>query len=68
MVALVHALPLGWPVHGEPELAGGGAEGEQRQERVWVRFRTRGAQLGCGEAAGAVGWSNARLWWPVRAS
>ena len=23
----MHGLPLGWPVRGEPELAGGGAEG-----------------------------------------
>ena len=23
---------------------------------------------GCGEAAGVDGWSNAGLWWPVRAS
>jgi len=42
-VALVHGLPLGWPVRGEPELAGGGAEGERRWESVWVRFRVRGA-------------------------
>ena len=51
----MHALPLGWPVRGEPELADGGAEGERRRERVWVRFRTRGAQLECGEASGVVG-------------
>ena len=67
-VAVVLGLPLGWPVRGEPELAGGGAEGERRQERVWVRFRTRGAQLEGGEASGVVGWSNAGLWWLVRVS
>ena len=46
----MHVLPLGWPVHGETELAGGGAEGEQRRERVWVQFRACGAQLEGGEA------------------
>ena len=64
----MHGLPLGWPVHGEPELAGGGAGGERRRERVWVRFRACGAQLEGGEGSGVVGWSNAGLWWPVRAS
>ena len=67
-VALVHALPLGWPVRGEPELAGGGVEGKRRRERDWVRFRALGPQLEGGEASGVVGWSNARLWWPVRTS
>ena len=42
-VALVHGLPLGWPVRGEPELAGGGAEGERRRGWVWARFCARGA-------------------------
>ena len=42
-VALVHGLPLGWPVRGEHELAGGGAEGERRRGCVWAPFRTRGA-------------------------
>ena len=53
-VAVGHGLPLGWPVRGEPELAGGGAEGERRRERDWVRFRARGAQLERGEAAAVV--------------
>jgi len=42
-VALVHGLPLGWPVRGEPELAGGGAEGEWQRGWVWARFSARGA-------------------------
>jgi len=67
-VAVVLGLPLGWPVRGEPELAGGGAEEERRRERVWVRFCARGAQLEGGEASWVVGWSNVGLWWPVRAS
>jgi hypothetical protein len=61
-------LPLGRPVRGEPELAGGGAELGRRREGVWVRFRTRGAQLEGGEAWEVVGWSNAGLGWLVRAS
>ena len=61
-VALVHDLPLGWPVRGELELAGGGAKGERRREREWVRFRARGAQLEGGEAATVVGWDNVGLW------
>ena len=61
-------LPLGWLVRGEPELAGGSAEGERRREREWVRFRARGAQLEGGEACGVVGRSNAGLEWLVRAS
>jgi hypothetical protein len=60
-VALVHGLPLVWPVRGEPELAGGGAEGERRRGWVWARFSTRGALLECCEAIGVDGWSNAGL-------
>ena len=69
-VAVVLGLPLGWPVRGEPELAGGGAEGERRRERDWdwVRFRARGAPMEGREAAAVVGWDNVGLWWPVRAS
>ena len=42
-VALVHGLPLGGPVRGELELAGGGAEGERRLGWVCARFSARGA-------------------------
>ena len=42
-VALVHDLPLGWPVRSEPELADGGAEGERRRGWVWARFGAREA-------------------------
>ena len=31
-VAVVLDLPWSWPVHGEPELAGGGTKGERRRE------------------------------------
>ena len=67
-VAVVFGLLRSWPVHGEPELAGGGAKGERRREGVWVRFRVCGAQLEGGEACGVVGWSNAGPGWLVRAS
>jgi len=68
-VALVHALPLGWPVRGEPELAGGGAEGERRRERDWVRFSAR-VELNW-KVEKLVGWSDGAMqgWggWSARA-
>ena len=69
VVGLNRAM-CGWrtAVRGELELAGGGVEGERRRGWVWARFSARGALLECCEAIGVDGWSNAGLWWPVRAS
>ena len=41
VTAVVLGLPWSWPVRGEPELAGGGAKGERRQEEDLARFRAR---------------------------
>ena len=60
-VAVVLGLPRSWPVRGELELAGGGAEGERRREEDLVRFRARGALMEGGEAAAVVGGGNAGL-------
>ena len=51
----MHGLPLGWPVRGEPELAGGGAEGEG------FGFDSVRVELNWGVAK-LLGWMDGAMW------